>query len=109
MKFSDIPGTIKVWTGAFLSLVAAVAIVYGWTSMLHTDAEAQVHKDEFLNYQKQQYRADKADRVDRVQREIDRIDFQLLTDDLPLKKAEYLKNKRADLKAKIECIQKDEC
>jgi hypothetical protein len=107
--WSDISTLVKAITTTFVAVVAALAILWGWGGMLQTDAEAQEHVDDFVDYQKQQFKASKYDRVDRVQREIDRIDFQLLTDDLPAKKIKYLDKKRADSEKKIICIQRDEC
>jgi hypothetical protein len=107
--FSELSTLVKAVATTFIALVAALAIIWGWGGLLQTDAEAQEHKDDFVDYQQQQFKASKYDRVDRVQREMDRIDFQLLTDDLPQKKVKYLEKKRADSVDKIKCIQRDEC
>jgi hypothetical protein len=109
MKFSALSTTVKAITTTFVAVVAALAIVWGWGSLLHTDAEAQEHVDDFNDYQVQQYRSDKFERIDRVEAKIAEIDFQLLTDNLPEKKVDYLEKKRTDLKDKKDCIQKDEC
>ena len=108
MKLSDIPNQAKAWIGAFVALVAVAGMLWSWMG-LHTDAEAARHVDDFVDYKSLQYKADKFDRVDRVQREIDRIDYELLTTELSQKQKDYLKTKRGDLVKKIECIQKDEC
>ena len=109
MKFSDIPTRIKLWGTAFLTTVAIVTTVIIWVSYLQTDAEAAVHVRAFVDYQEQQYKSDKYDRVDRIVREIDRIDYQLLDEELSDVKRRYLENKRDDLEAKIECIRADTC
>ena len=109
MKFSDIPGSLTLWGTSFMTTIAVVSAVWVWVSYLHTDAEAQVHIQEYEGYKVQQYAADKFDRIDRVEREIARIDFQLLSEDLSPKEREFLKNKRLDLMAKIQCIREDKC
>jgi hypothetical protein len=109
VKFSNIPNSIKAWATAFVALAAVFALAWGWIGYLHTDAEAQEHVEDFQDYQMQQFKSDKYDRADRIQREIDRIDFQLLSDDLLPRERNYLENKRADLVNKIVCIQRDEC
>jgi hypothetical protein len=109
VKFSELSTLVKTIAGTFITVVAALAIVWGWGGLLQTDAEAQEHKDDFNSYQMQQFKSDKYDRADRIQREIDRIDYQLLSADLSSEQRQYLNNKRADLVDKIKCIQRDEC
>ena len=109
MNFSDVPGSLRVWVTTFITVVAGFTIVYNWVGLLHTDVEAAVHVDDFVGYQEQQLQSDKQDRVDRVKREIDRIDYDLLSEDLSARQREYLENKRRDLAKQIECIRRDEC
>ena len=51
MKWNDIPDKVKKWTGAFLGLAAVGALIIGWVSYLHPDAEAAAHIEEFYSYQ----------------------------------------------------------
>ena len=109
MKFSDVPGTLTTWISTFLTVVAGAGVIWAWTSLLHTDAEAAIHVAVFESSQEAQYDSRKNDRIDRQQREIDRIDYQLLDTELISTKREYLRRKRAELVAKIACIRADTC
>jgi hypothetical protein len=109
MKLPPFLADLKTIAGTIVGLAAAVAVLFAVYSHFHTDAEAAEHVEKFESYQAQQYAADKFDRVDRVEREIDRIDYDLLSDELTLKQIDYLKFKREDLKDKIKCIQEDNC
>jgi hypothetical protein len=103
------PTTITGWTSMITGIAAVLVILFAAYSHFQTDAEAAQHNDKFESYQEQQFVSDKFDRVDRVEREIARIDYQLISDDLTLKQIDYLKFKRADLKDKIKCIQEENC
>ena len=114
--YADITGKVKAWTGAFLSVVAVGVVLWNWGGLLHTDAEAQVHVDDFVDYQTRQlaadersYKSDIRDRADRVQREIDRLDYQLLDENLARNKRTYLTNKRTDMVNNIACIRDETC
>jgi len=113
IQLADIPTKAKAWAGVVTSVAAVVAICVASYGHFMTDAEAADQHQQIVqeqeSYRAQQYRADKADRLDRFQREIDRIDFQLISDDLPDRQREYLTNKRHDIERKMACVEKDDC
>lgn len=96
---------------AVLGMIAAVgtagAVLIAVYSHFHTDAEAAQHVKDFENYQKQQYLADKQDRIDRHKREVNRIEYQLLSEDLSPKQIEYLNSKKTEMRDLIKCIRED--
>jgi hypothetical protein len=96
---------------AIIAALAALAVYWdGWTvSEVEAAQEHEKITQRFESYQAQQYRADKADRIDRFQREIDRIDFQQISDELTERQREYLTNKRRDIERKMTCVEKDDC
>ena len=102
-----------VITGLVAVIGGLIALAVYWDGWTVTEAEAgQAHQQiqqKFESYQKQQYRADKADRLDRFQREMDRIDYQLISEDLTPHQREYLTNKRRDIEHKIQCVENDTC
>lgn len=100
---------LKTWPGIITGVAGALVVLYGGYSHFHTDAEASQHIKEFRDYQELQYQADKNDRVDRHQREINRIEYQLLSDDLSAKEREYLASKKEELRDLIKCIREDTC
>jgi hypothetical protein len=109
MKLPPFLADLKMLAGTIVGIGMACVMLYAVYGHFHTDAEAAQHNEKFESYQEQQYAADKFDRVDRVEREIDRIDYDLLSDELTLKQIDYLKFKREDLKDKIKCIQEENC
>ena len=113
IQLADIPTKAKAWAGVVTSLAAVVAICVASYGHFMTDAEAADQHQQIVqkqeSYQAQQYRADKADRLDRFQREMDRIDFNLISDELTERQREYLTNKRRDIERKMSCVEKDDC
>ena len=109
LNFKELITDIKILSSTLAAIAMITGFGYAVYGHFHTDAEAAVHVLAFEDYQKAQYQADKFDRLDRVQREIDRIDFQLISEDLTSRQREYLESKRRDLEKKMECIRRDEC
>jgi hypothetical protein len=116
IKWQALSRAQKVLTGIAASLAAVVAIagfVAAGYSHFMTDVEAQEQHqeitDDFQDYQKQQYVADKQDRLDRVQREVDRLEYDLLDAELTVEQREYKKRLINRQEAKTVCIQEDKC
>ena len=113
IKISELSNPVKALAApavAFVTIGGFVAAAYGH---FQTDAEALFTHDAIrLDVaQKEQNQLDvyKQSRIDRHQREIDRIEFQLLSDDLTGKQVAYLNRKVSELVQLIACIRRNEC
>ena len=113
IKISELSTTVKTIAGGVTGAVAILGVVYTGYAHFTTDAEAsEAHgqiTEELHDYQEQQFKADKADRLDRFQREIDRIDYELISESLTAQQREYLKRKRHDIERKMECVEGGKC
>jgi hypothetical protein len=96
-------------TAAVTGTVAVIVILFGIYSHFHTDLEAAEHVAEFTDYKVKQFEAFKLDRIDRHQREVDRIEFRLLSDELSEKERAYLVRKIQQLQDQIKCIREEKC
>ena len=113
IQLADIPTKSKAWAGVVTSLAAVVAICVASYGHFMTDAEAADQHQQIVqeqeSYRAQIYRADKQDRIDRHTREINRIEYQLISEDLTERQRDYLIGKRTELYSLIDCIRKDLC
>ena len=109
-KLNQVKGAL---TAVVAIIAATIALWAYWDRWFVSEAEAgEEHakiQNQFESYQQQQYRAHKSDRLDRFKREINRIDYQLLSQQISAQQREYLQNQRKDVMRKIDCVEKDEC
>ena len=85
-------------------LIGLAAIPLIWWLHRLGDAEAATPVSAaFLFYGTEQ------DRIDRHQREIDRIEYQLISEELTDKQRDYLLSKKQELRDLIKCIREDKC
>ena len=113
MKWQEIP-KVAQWIVVVIGAVVALSTTC-WAAYSHfqTDIEANASHAAIRSVvaQNQQHQLDvfKQDRVDRHQREIDRIEYQLISEDLTPEQREYLTSKREELRELIKCIRLDNC
>ena len=113
MKWSELSKKVQTLAIITGSVTALAATAYGAYSHFQTDAEANASHSAIRTVvaqnQQQQIDVFKEDRLDRHQREISRIEYQLLSDELTDKQREYLKRKIEELRELIKCIRQDKC
>ena len=73
---------------------------------LQTDEEAQVWRSDHILTEAEKF---KVDRIDRVTRESDRIEYDLLDDNLAFPQRSFKERQLLKNDAKIKCIQEDKC
>jgi len=89
-----------------VAIVAAADVVIDKAGTMQTDEEAQTWRDGHVLTEAEKF---KADRIDRVERESDRIEYDLLDEELKIKEIDFLKRQLIRNDKKVECIRNDKC
>lgn len=91
------------------ALVAIGGLMYAGTSVLATDKEVAesvaVVEEKLDKHIERQVLAEKRAAIQAAKAQIRQIDFQLLDEDLPFDKREFLKQSKQELKDLILCVQ----
>lgn len=113
MKWSDLSKTVQALSATVGAIIViGGAVIASYTHFQTASAAEKQHKDiyeEIDKNQKAQMARFKNDRVDRHTREIKRLEYKLLSEELTDKQMDYIRMQIKELNATIQCIREEKC